>query len=153
MASPYVLVVYDSVLFERGHMINRWASSVARTFEAHAIEYAPVNVRPNKSPGEPPVGTLKASIFADVDLVGPKHDPVIAGSDAPYAQYVIEGTGFIYPHGPFLKLPSNPGRGRRTRFNVVPGQKANNFLGKAARATARRHPSLRGFESMLFEQT
>lgn len=151
---PYVLVVYDSILFERGHMVARWAFGVEATFTRNAIAHAPVNKRQNKSPGEPPVGSLKASITGEADKVAPKHWQILVEVGVHYAQYVIEGTDFIYPNSaPWLKLPRNAGRGGRTRFNVVPGQKANNFLLQAARETAHTHPSLRGFEASLFEQT
>jgi len=71
----------------------------------------------------------------------------------PYAKYVVQGTtGPIAPTtAPYLKLPSNAGFGRRTRHNVVSGQRANHFLSAAARATGRTHPSVRDLGS-LFEQ-
>jgi hypothetical protein len=147
-------VVYDSKLFERGHMIRRWIDGVERSFTLYAIEEAPINKRPNKGWGAPPVGTLKAGIWGETQKIGPKHLQAIIHSDAPYSRYVIEGTrGPITPHGPWLKLPSNPAfGGRRTRFYSVSGQSANNFLARAAERTAVRHPSLRGFENAVFRQ-
>jgi hypothetical protein len=154
MPEPYFLVVYDSILFERGHMVSRWAFGVESTFTRNAILHAPVNKRVNKSAGEPPVGSLKGSISGEADRVAPKHWQILIHVGVHYALYVIEGTGFIYPQtAPWLKLPRNAGHGGRTRFSVVPGQRANNFLLQAARDTARTHPSLRGFQNMLFEQT
>lgn len=148
------LVVYDSVLFNRTGQVRRWADSVERRFTLNAIQEAPFNKRPNKGPTALPPGSLKASIHGSVTRVGPRHLQTDISADVPYALYVIEGTTgpITATSAPYMKLPSNPGYGTRTRLNVVSGQRANNFLGRAAAATALRHPSLRGFEAQVFEQ-
>lgn len=150
------MVVYDSKLFERGHMIRRWAEGVERSFTRFAIEEAPINKRANKGPGALPVGSLKAGIHGGVERIGPAFLQTIISSSAPYSLYVLRGTkGPITSRGApgFLRLPRNPAfGGRRTRFYAVSGQSANDFLGRAAVRTAARHPSLRGFESQVFGQ-
>jgi hypothetical protein len=147
------LVLYDSRLFNRTSNVGRWAASVARTFEVNAIARAPVNKRPNKSlwyKAYPP-GALKASIETSTLREAPKRISIRLDIGVPYATYVIEGT-----HGPivptsreYLTLPRNPGFRKRRHFTVS-GQRPNNFLSKAAAATARRHPSLRGLDHLLF---
>lgn len=147
------LVVYDSVLFERGHMIRRWAEGVERAFTMHAIAEAPVNKRAQKSRKSPyPVGALKASIHGDVDKVGPKILQTTISADVPYASYVVNGTedGIRPKSKPYMTLPKNGFR--RQRHKVVSGQAPNNFLMRAASATARTHPSLRGFGDQVFKQ-
>lgn len=172
-----VLVVYDSVLFDIGHNVRRWADAVERRFTANAIAFAPINKRVNKSDWykEFPVGSLKASISGSVTRVGPKHLQTDISVAVPYAIYVIEGTDFIVPtSSPRLKLPFNTGFtvlsarqafdaandnpaehsdfGKPTYHRVVRGQSANNFLTLAADVTALRHPSLRGKGALVFEQ-
>lgn len=170
-----VLVVYDSVLFDVGHNVRRWADAVERRFTANAIAFAPVNKRLNKSDWykEFPVGSLKASITGDVDRIGPKHLQTTISVNVPYAIYVIEGTSAIVPTtSPRMKLPFNAGFtvlsprrafdannpaehsdfGKATYHRVVSGQSANNFLTRAADVTALRHPSLRGKGALVFEQ-
>lgn len=156
------LVLYDSVLFDIGHHVRRWADSVSRNYTVQATALAPVNKRPNKSHlSVHPIGSLKASISGQVDRIGPKHIQIVIHVNVPYALYVIEGTqGPITPtHSKNLRLPWNPGfspakttEGHETRFPAVSGQRANPFLKLAHTATARIHPSLRGLENQLFEQ-
>lgn len=140
------LVLWDSILFARGHTVSRWAVGLGRTVAAAAIAEAPINKRAHKSFGEPPVGSLKAGVHGSAFRAGPKRIQMDISSDAHYSLAVLKGTGPIYPHGPVLKLPINAGHGRRTRFYTVSGQSANNFLGRAVGIAAARHSSLRGFE-------
>lgn len=160
MAELIGLVVYDSVLYGRGRMVRRWADGVERQFTMNAQMLAPVNKRGNKGRNALPVGALAASISGSVERVGPKHLQTDISVAVPYATFVIKGTGSpivangtsnISPKG-FMFVPSNPGYGTRTRQNTVSGQRANDFLSAAGRATSRTHPSLRGFESSMFEQ-
>lgn len=154
MASVDNIVVYDSVLYGIGHNVRRWANGIERQFTANAILLAPLNKRANKGPKAPPVGSLKASIHGDVSRVGPKHLQTNIYVDVDYALFVLEGTTgpITADSSPYMKLPRNAGYGRRTRHFVVSGQRANDFLTRAGAATAMTHPSLRGFESMIFEQ-
>lgn len=149
------LVIYDSVLFDIGHHVSRWAHGVSAAFTRNAIEEAPVNSRANKSGWYPgyPVGSLKASISGDVERIGPKHMQIIINVDVPYARYVIEGTGpFIFPVvAKKMTLPANLGFSAK-KLAVVKGQEANDFMGRAADRTAITHPSLRGFRNQVFEQ-
>lgn len=154
MAQITGLVIYDSVLFQRGRMINRWASTLARNFERNAQAAAPYNKRAHKSSGEPPPGSLGRSIRGDADKVGPKIWQVIVSVNVHYAMYVIGGTGPLItsPSGGDMVLPLNPGRGGRRRHAVVRGQAPNNFMVTAHRMTALQHSSIRGQEHLLFQQ-
>lgn len=166
------LVIYDSVLFQVGHHVSRWANSVERGFVMNAREAAPMRS-----------GELRAGIHGESFRSGPKHWEVHIHSDAEHTMYVLRGTtgpimstrmwgfrtrtGLMFPRGgsvgrgsernmglpniPFLKergylLNVRAGNGFPQRYMVkVRGQRPNNFFAPAADATARRHPSLRGF--------
>jgi hypothetical protein len=148
------LVLYDSRLFNRTSNVGRWAASVARNFEFAAIRHAPVNKRPNTSSGRPP-GFLKSGLHVSDERIGPKHIQVVLRSLAPYTAAVAGGTvgPITATTHPYMILPRNPGPGRRKRRHyTVSGQRPNNFLAKAAADTARRHPSLRGLDSLLYQQ-
>lgn len=161
------VVVYDSVLFQRGHMIMRWAEAVEKRFTANAILEAPMNKRANKSTwgnlaAYAAPGALKANIRGEVYKVGPKHIQTVIGAHVPYALYVHDGTDTIFPvNGNYLSLPFNAGHvsvrhierwGHSTPVKSVSGQAANPFLTRAHDATARRHPSLRGYSGAVFKQ-
>lgn len=160
------LVIYDSVLFNRGGQIRRWADRVERRFTTNAQQEAPIRS-----------GELRAGIFGTVNRIGPKHLDTRIYSTAPHTMYVLKGTtgpimsrrmwgfrsrtgldlprggrtagglpemGFLRREGYLLRVRA--GNGYPQRFAIsVSGQEANNFFGRAATATARRHPSLRGF--------
>jgi len=151
-----VLVLYDSVLFEQGHQVARWAHRLERRFTENAIAEAPVNKRMNKSPwySEFPPGSLKASIHGSADRIGPKHWQVVLYIDVPYAKYVLDGTqGPITPtHGKYMVLPPNVAFGTSPLHKTVSGQDANNFLQRAHAATAIFHPSIRGLSQHFLEQ-
>jgi len=170
----YKTVVTDTKLFNRTGDVGRWSMRVATKFEAHAVALAPVNKRGTKSRstkypvGLPayPVGSLKRSIEMSNTRVGPRQIVTEVSANTPYAIYVIKGTGTIrsksarVPRGEEgagqfrtleygqsgMYLPSNPGYGKGGLRQTVSGQRANNFLGDAYDATARTHPSLRGFK-------
>lgn len=177
MAELTSLVIYDSVIFQRGHMVHRWANSVERGFVMHARQEAPMRS-----------GELRAGISGETFKSGPKHWQVHIHSDAEHTMYVLRGTtgpimsnrmwGFrqrfpnvpgglprggrepiirngvtvgyranmkwMHAHGYALRVRA--GNGFPQRFALkVRGQESNNFFGRAATATARRHSSLRGF--------
>lgn len=160
------LVLYDSVLFGIGHNVRRWADAVERRYTANAIAFAPVNKRLNKSSwdAEFPPGSLKASITGQVDRIGPKHLQTTISVNVPYALFVIEGTGEIFPkESKWLRLPFNAGFGHKagtdeefvgtaSLHRSVRGQKPNNFLLLAHEATALRHPSLGRNPGAVFQQ-
>jgi hypothetical protein len=159
------LVVYDSVLFNTGHNVRRWANAVERRYTANAILFAPVNKRINKSDWYPdhPVGSLKANISGSVTRVGPKFLQTDITVDVPYAIFVIQGTGDIFPQsGKYLRLPFNPGfstrtgadawSGTRSLHTSVSGQAPNDFLSEAHDATAMRHPSIGRASDQVFKQ-
>lgn len=150
------MVIYDSRLFNRTGAVGRWATSVSTKFEYHAVRLAPFNKRPNKSHWDAayPPGSLKRSIEADAERIGPRHWQIVLHVGVPYAGYVIHGTTDVSPIVPnsakYMTLPRNPGF-RRRRHNVVAGQRRNPFLRHAARAVGRSHSSVRNLEN-LFEQ-
>jgi len=177
MAELTSLVIYDSVLFEVGHHVSRWANSVERGFVMHAVNEAPMRS-----------GELRSGIHGESFRSGVKHWEVHIHSDAEHSLYVLRGTtgpimsnrmwnfrerfpyvpgglprvgrvpiirngatvGFkpdlkaLHAHGYALRV--REGNGFEERFALsVSGQMANDFMGRAAQATARRHSSLRGF--------
>lgn len=149
------LVIYDSRLFARTGHVGRWATSVSAKLTLNTIVRTPVNKRQVKSHWDAmyPPGSMKAGWSGDADRIGPRHWQITLTNPVPYTEYVLGGTKAITPTDqPYLTLPVNPAFGRRRRHNVVRGQRRNNFLLGAARATARSHSSLRGMGDMLFQQ-
>lgn len=164
MSLRFNLVVaeeHDEVMYLPGGIVNRWVHTVASEMYFWMEREVPVNKRVNKTSGQPPVGTLRAMLFSDVDQFGPHELQITAGSRAPYTRYVVEGTGTIYSRsargeggrfvslgeggeGGGMYLPANPGYGGARWRQHVRGQAANNFIGRAYDMTARVHPSLRG---------
>lgn len=148
MARITNVTVYDSILYNRGHMVRRWAEGVERRFTRYAKEEAPVSSRP-KGPRRNPPGSLKASIRGDVHRIGPRHLRTEITVGVYYATYVIRGTGpIIDAGGKPMKIwnayPTPRESGPYFYRRAVRGQKANDFLGRAHDRTAMRHPSLRG---------
>lgn len=153
---------HDEVMYLPGGIVHRWVASVASEMYFHMEREVPNNKRVNKSAGEPPVGHLRASMFSDMERLGPRQLGIKAGSRAHYTRYVVGGTGTIFkpmrdeggrfaslgegdePFGGGMYLPANPGYGRARWRAQVRGQAANNFIGRAYDATARAHPALRG---------
>lgn len=160
------LVLYDSILFQRGHMVHRWAESLQRNYARNAKTTAPVGTRINKSDWYPDYGypgALADSISGEAEKVGPKHWQVLINIEAPYAMYVIRGTDEIFPtSSKRLRLPYNAGHtnerrgsdlGRHSLHPSVSGQDAQSeWLVTAHDMTAVRHPSIRGGRNMLFDQ-
>jgi hypothetical protein len=138
------VVIYDSVLFNRTGQVRRWADSLERNFTNAARAAAPARS-----------GELVAGIHGYVERIGPRHLQTIVMSEAPHSLYVLAGTtGPITSTrltnakgtGPAM-LRLKPGGGYPALFReAVAGQEANNFFAVAARATARRHPSLAGWD-------
>lgn len=138
------VVIYDSRLFNRTGQVRRWADRVERRFTSNARAFAPVRS-----------GELASSIHGYVARDGPVHLTTTISADADHALYVLGGTtGPIFSSRPidaetgkwpYMRL--RPGNGYPQLFRTsVAGQTANNFFGKAATATARRHSSLRGWD-------
>jgi hypothetical protein len=147
------IVVYDSVMYNQGHNVRRWAEALERRFTMNARALAPVNKRP-KGPGKRPPGALKASIRGGVERTGPRHLRTTITIGVDYAQFVVRGTdGPIFGHGPkgmkiyYMQIDApKPGKGVHVNRFAVKGQSANNFLDRASALTALRHPSIRGYE-------
>lgn len=161
MSITYRLIAgeeHDEVMYLPGGIVSNWVHTVASEMYFNMEREVPMNKRVNKTYGEPPVGTLRDLIFADVDQFGPHELQITAGSRAPYTQYVVGGTSTIYhaardSGGRFTELgeetggmylPANPGYGPPRWRAQVRGQAANNFIGRAFDATARIHPALKG---------
>lgn len=154
MASNVALVLYDSVLFNRGGApgeITAWAMRLESRFTRYAKQEAPARS-----------GELKAGIHGHVARVGSHQLLTTIRSEAPHSLYVLRGTngpimsnkGWFYyntgiepgkdePKGMMRLRPGN-GYGQLYRREVS-GQTANPFFARAAERTARRHTSLRGF--------
>lgn len=158
------MVVVDSKLYDRGHMIRRWAEGIERNFEYFVIDEAPLNKRANKSNGQPP-GELKAGLFVTTERPGPRQLLVVVQSLAPHTKFVAGGTADqIFPNSSRLfKIPINPGfmgPGRPTPRDAarggtlhrrISGQARNQFFERAYVRTAARHPSLRPFLTNAFK--
>lgn len=152
------VVIYDSVLFNRTGQVRRWADALERRFTFNAQQAAPVRS-----------GELRAGIFGEVIRIGPRHLQTSIASTAPHSMYVLRGTegpifsdlawanggslvegerdeltGIYIQHG-YMKLRAGNGYGSLYRLSVS-GQESQNFFQTAARQTAARHPSLRGFD-------
>jgi hypothetical protein len=162
------IVVTDSKLFRPSGTIGRWAASVERQYTLQAIKKAPSSLesgRPHKTKRNSayPSGSMRRNIEGRVVMVGPRHYQTTISVNVPYALMVIRGTrtpiiatsarqpagspggiGGQFKSGK-MYLPGQPSWGRRWKQQVS-GQTANNFLGEAFDATARRHSSLRGYQ-------
>lgn len=141
-------VVTDEKLFAPGGAFADWAKAIEYSLYEHGVNEAPLNKRPNKSLGQPPVGALKASISAELQHVTLRRFNIELSADTDYATYVHEGTSTIYARnsgGRFagadirggLYLPANPGYGAARWRQRVRGQAANPFLRRAWNETAR----------------
>lgn len=141
-AEVVALVIYDSVLFNRTGQVRRWADAVERGFVFNAKKAAP-----SRS------GALRAGIWGNVERIGPVHLQTIIQSDSEHTMYVLKGTtgpimtDRMWEEGERKAMKLRPGGGYPEQYAfTVEGQFPNNFFEKAAEATARRHPSLRGFD-------
>lgn len=148
----YKVVLYDEVLYLKGHDARNWFDRVSRALDKNVRESAPVNSgtknpKSAKNPyGGVPAGTLKARISTSAThLNGPRSMSFSVKSGAPYSTFVIKGVpAIIRPTtGPFLILPKNGHKGTRKRY--VRGQTGYDFFLKGARKTAVTHSSLRGY--------
>lgn len=165
-------VIFDSLLYRPGGMVQVWMGKMVTSFTMHARRYAPMRS-----------GQLRAGISGDVRRVAPKSYEGMIRSRANHTMFVIGGTtgpimsrrmfgfrgrtGREFPRGAgvtasnprpnmaFLKskgylLNVRAGNGHPQRYAVsVSGQDANNFMFRAWAATARNHRSIRGVNSPL----
>lgn len=162
MPAVHGLVLYTGVLFAPGGLVSRWGEGIEFELLRHIGEAAPVNKRPNKGRSAPPVGTLKASINANLTHAG-KTLHIEVASDATYSLAVLRGTGTIFAKtaripkgftgagrfripgpGSGMYLPANPGHGKSKFVQQVSGQTSNNFMQRGVDRVAVSHPSLRG---------
>lgn len=139
------VVIYDSVMYDVGRNVRRWAERVNRRFTAAAIAEAPINQRAEKTAwnAHEPIGSLKAGISGEVTRLGPRHLQTIIKSEASYSLYVLKGTGspIVPATAGMLRLP--PLGPFPQQASSVRGQNANPFFDRAHAITGRRHSSLR----------
>lgn len=172
MAELTSLVIYDSRIFAIGGHVNRWANSVERRFVMNAKQEAPRRsgeLRAGISGESFKSGPKHWQVHIHSDA--PHSLYVLQGTTGPIMSNRLWGFRQKVPHlrGPRRGM-LNPSKPYSTRFDMdwmhshgyalrvragngfperfaltVRGQSANNFFGRAATATARRHSSLRGF--------
>lgn len=147
------VVWFDEKLWNENNLIGRWSSRMATTLTNHTRREAPFNKRMVKTDGAP--GDLIASIRHTSRRVGLRTRDFTVSMEG-YAVYVIRGTGpqIRSDSGGLLWLPDNGAfnsisrpwhnDSRRQGFEHVPGQDANDFLGRAWDHTALEFPSIRG---------
>jgi len=145
------VVTYEEKLYLEGHLIRRWFDGMAAELQTAISTEAPLNKRPNKHPGEPPVGSLKAGITADTDLTGPHSLEATIRSSAYYTMYVIGGTapliiargagGLFATKGASFSLPAQPWI-KAMRTQKISGQEANDFMLRGYEIVASRHEAL-----------
>lgn len=150
-------VVTDLKLFAPTGDFGRWIHRIEFELNEAATLRTPVNKRQNKSWGEPPVGTLKASTHCEWSRRGLRTFVGALYNDAHYASWVHEGTSTIFsksartPTGQFaplteggMVLPANFGIPALVRQRVR-GQRANPFLKRGYNDVAAHHPALKRF--------
>lgn len=159
MVFSYVVtgkVVTDQVLFTPTGAFGRWAKSIDHSLLVHGVGEAPINKRQNKTYGEPPVGSLRASIRVEFEQATLRRYNIELSANTHYAAFVNQGTGMIVARGAGgkfasatpgegLYLPANPGFGAARWRQRVSGQNANPFLRRAWNETARAHSSMGRF--------
>lgn len=146
-------VVTDEVLFAPTGAFGRWARSIRGELASAGFFEAPLNRRTNKTAGEPPVGSLKESIRAELQNQTLRQFDIELSANTHYAVYVLKGTRTIYKRGEGgrfsgaseegegMYLPANLGFKARWRQRVR-GQAANPFLQRAWNETALHHSSM-----------
>lgn len=145
-------VVHDGVLWGPTGEFGRWARSIKGELGSAGFFEAPINQRTNKTAGQPPVGSLKAGIEAELQQVTLRRYDITLSSSVFYSLYVLKGTGRIYSRGEGgrfgaalpgegMYLPSNLGYKARWRQSVR-GQDANPFLQRAWNTVAAHHSSM-----------
>lgn len=151
---PVVVIMYDQVMYTPGGTVGKWGLGVGRELQRTIRNQAPLNKRPNKNPGAPPVGHLKSQIHRAVTTDPAAREIIMTvSSDAEYSTYVIFGTDRIFKRnakGQFskarggMKLPGNPGFPPVWRQSVR-GQKANDFMSRGVRIVSLNHKSLQAY--------
>lgn len=167
------LVIYDSRLFQIGSHVSRWANSVERGFVMHAMNEAPVRSGElvagiHGESFRSGVKHWEVHIHSDAEhtmyvlqgTTGPIMSnrmwnfrlkfPHVPGGLPRVGRIDLGGGRFkpnlqaLHAHGYALRVRAGNGFAERYAIKVR-GQQANDFMGRAAQATARRHSSLRGF--------
>lgn len=154
-------VVHDEVLFGPTGAFGRWAREVTGELGSAGFFEAPVNRRTNKTAGEPPVGSLRASVRSEMQKLTLRKFDITLSANTHYAIHVIKGTGTIIARGAGgrfasadsemqegMYLPANLGFKSRWRQRVR-GQSANPFLQRAYNDVRRAHPALPRLVEML----
>lgn len=153
VANIVVVNLYDEKLYNKGHLVERWASGLRKDISVATKAEAPVNKRRNKSgsaktaqPTGPP-GFLKANIRVTKQRTGTREFTMNQSSRAGYSLYVIEGTAGGDRTGTRLRryrLPLNSRYGRKKKIAKFRGIVPNDFLNAGLDTASIRHPCLRG---------
>lgn len=150
-------VVTDEVLFTPTGAFGAWARSIEFGLLAEGVREAPLNRRQNKSYGQPPVGSLKASIRVELTKLALRRYNIELSANTHYAAWVHEGTSTIIKRGDGgrfgsaepgvgMYLPGNLGFKSRWRQRVR-GQQGNPYLRRAWNDVATQHSSMGRFST------
>lgn len=150
-------VVTDEVLFTPTGAFGQWARSIEYGLLSEGVREAPLNRRQNKSYGQPPVGSLKASIRSELTKATLRRYSIELSANTHYAAWVHEGTNTIIKRagggrfasaelGEGMYLPGNLGFKARWRQRVR-GQQANPYLRRAWNDVALHHSSMGRFST------
>lgn len=165
-------VIYDERMYQgRGHVVYDWGHRIERNFTMWAKEEAPIRsgeLRAKISGSM--VRTGVRALTTTIETAAPHSLYVIRGTTGPIYSRRMWGFRNKFPHlkyprgggllsqffgppdllalhGRGYALRVRAGKGFPERLAVsVSGQRANNFMGRAATRVAARHSSLAGFE-------
>lgn len=150
-------LVTDEVLFTPTGAFGAWARSIEFGLLSEGVREAPLNKRQNKTYGQPPVGSLKASIRSELTKATLRTYSIELSANTHYAAYVHGGTSTIIKRvgggrfgsaepGVGMYLPSNLGFKSRWRQRVR-GQQANPYLRRAWNSVALHHSAMGRFST------
>lgn len=149
-------VVHDEILWTPFGSFGRWAGEITFELGAAGRFHAPLNRRQHKTAGQPPVGSLKASIRSEMTHLTLRRFNIDLSANVFYAKWVHNGTGTIIARGTGgrfrpaaegMYLPANLGYRARWRQRVS-GQSGNPFLRRAWNDVSRHHSSMGRFSTL-----
>lgn len=162
MALDGSIVLYPERLFNPRGPVHIWAQKVTTTFEYWAQREAP------KRSGE-----LAASVWGEVNRVGPEALDMLVGASAAHTMYVVGGTanGYVGPrrlYNPAGMTKQGSGRsspvsqsgrslvpsymfrtGGPDKVAFIRGQDSQNFFARAFHRTKGRFPSIGSYQDYL----
>lgn len=153
MSIDTTIILYPERLFQPRGGVYDWAERVTDYFVAWSVRLAPIRS-----------GELKASIWGDVDTVGPEELVMQIGASAEHAEYVVYGTdGGVVDMRAIGGDPGGGGYGRdnpgfaRGRYwdrntviknNWINGQDPQNFFASARYHVQGRYRSIGSWSGM-----